>query len=272
VPTATVNGIRIGYELHGAVDGDPLVLVCGLGQTADTWGVSILPGLVDAGYRVITFDNRGIGTSAAPPAPYSVAQMAEDTAALIEHLDFAPCHVAGYSLGSWIVETLGATRPELVRSVTCIAGLNDSTEWEKVECEYGRDLAALDVALPPTTAVMELLVYLPRDRVQDDDEVRAFVELFGSDPPWENPGRLGQWEAAYEWTRTDSTRDRSKITVPLLAVAFANDIDSPPAYARLAVSEIPGGRFIEITDATHLGPFEHPDQVVEALKNFHHSL
>jgi pimeloyl-ACP methyl ester carboxylesterase len=272
VPAATVNGIQIGYEEHGPVDGDPLVLVCGLGQTADTWSVSILPGLVAAGYRVITFDNRGIGTSDSPPAPYSVADMTADTAELIEHLGIGPCHVAGYSLGSWIVETLGASRPELVRSVTCIAGLNDSTEWEKIECEYGRDLAALDAPLPPTSALMELLVYLPREQVQDNDTVRAFVEMFGSDPPWQNPGRLGQWHAACEWTRTESERDRSRITVPVLAVAFAHDIDSPPAYARLAVSEIPGARFIEITDATHLGPFEHPDRVVAALTNFHQSL
>ena len=88
-----------------------------------TWQFSILPGLVDAGYRVITFDNRGMAPSDAPPAPYTVAEMADDTAALIEHLGLAPCHVAGYSLGAWIVETLAADRPELcVRSVRASPG------------------------------------------------------------------------------------------------------------------------------------------------------
>ena len=48
MPDVTVNGIRIAYDEHG--DGDPLVLVCGLGQPALTWPISILPGLVAAGF------------------------------------------------------------------------------------------------------------------------------------------------------------------------------------------------------------------------------
>ena len=192
--------------------------------------------------------------------------MADDTAALIEHLDLAPCRVAGYSLGSWIAETLAADRPELLRAAVCIAGLNQTTEWEKVECEYGRDLAALDVPLPRYQGLMEVLVYLPRSAVQDDDQVRAFVELFGSDPPWGNPGRLGQWEAAFAWTRDEGADALgTEISVPCLAVAFKHDIDSPPRHARIAIAQVPGGHFVEIPDATHMGPFEQPDAVATAL-------
>jgi thioesterase CepJ len=267
MPDATVNGVRLSYEEHG--EGDPVLLVCGLGQPAFTWAASILPGLVAAGYRVITFDNRGMSPSDSPPAPYTVADMAADTAALIEQLDVAPCRVVGYSLGSWIAEVLAADRPELVRAAVCIAGLNPSTEWEKVECEYGRDLAALDVPLPRYQALMEVLVYLPRSKVQDDDQVRAFVELFGSDPPWGNPGRLGQWEAAATWTLEENPEARWKrISVPCLALAFEHDIDSPPRHAERAIAEVPGGRFVEIPGATHMGPFEHPDLVTSALTNF----
>jgi len=267
MPEATVNGIRIVYDEHG--EGEPLVLVCGLGQPANTWEFSILPGLVAAGYRVITFDSRGMAPSEQPPAPYTVTEMAADTAALIEHLDIAPCHVAGYSLGSWIAETLAADRPELLRSVVCIAGLNQTTEWEKVECEYGRDLAALDVPLPRLTAVMEVLVYLPRRAVQDDDQVRSFAELFGSDPPWGNPGRLGQWEAAVAWTKDHDEASRwSRIAVPCLALAFEHDIDSPPHHAGIAIAHVGGGRLVEIPGATHLGPFEHPDAVTQAITTF----
>src|SRR6187399_2168266 len=117
---ATVNGVRLAYEVHG--EGDPLVLVCGLGQPAMTWQFSILPGLVAAGYQVVTFDSRGVPPSEAPPAPYTVAQMAGDTAALIEHLGIGHCVVAGYSLGSWICEVLAADRPDLVRAAVFIAG------------------------------------------------------------------------------------------------------------------------------------------------------
>jgi pimeloyl-ACP methyl ester carboxylesterase len=267
MPDATVNGIRLAYEEHG--EGEPVLLVCGLGQPALSWPVSILPGLVAAGYRVVTFDNRGMPPSETPPAPYTVAEMAADAAALIEHLDLAPCRVVGYSLGSWIAEVLAADRPELVRTAVCVAGLNLSTEWEKVECEYGRDLAALDVPLPRSQGLMELLVYLPRSTVQDNDAVRGFVELFGDDPPWGNPGRLGQWEAAVAWTRQENHAERwSRISVPCLALAFEHDIDSPPRRAERAIAQVPGGRFVEIPDATHLGPFEHPDTVATTITQF----
>ncbi len=244
MPDATVNGVRLAFDLHGPTDGEPVLLVCGLSQPAYTWELSILPGLVAAGYRVVTFDNRGMEPSDAPPAPYTVGEMADDAAGLIEHLDLAPCRVVGYSLGSWITEVLASDRPDLVRAAVCMAGLNASTEWEKVECEYGRDLAALDVPLPRYQGLMELLVYLPRAKVQDNDVVRVFAELFGADPPWGNPGRLGQWEAAVAWTRrVDEVARWERISVPCLAVAFEHDIDSPPArpsgrspMSRVAVS------------------------------------
>jgi len=266
MPTVDADGARLAYAEHG--EGDPVLLVCGLGQPASSWEFSILPGLVAAGYRVVTFDNLGVGDSDDPPDLYTVAEMSADTAELIDELDLAPCHVVGYSLGSWIAELLGV-RPDLVRSIVCMGGLNASTEWEKVSCAYGRDLAALDVPLPPQQGVMELLPYLPRRVLQDNEQVRVFVELFGSDPPWPNPGRLAQWTAAALWTqRPDPVGQWESIAVPCLAVAFEHDIDSPPAYAREAIAHVPDGRLVEIPDTTHLGPFEASDAVVAALTDF----
>jgi pimeloyl-ACP methyl ester carboxylesterase len=118
---------------------------------------------------------------------------------------------------------------------------------------------------------MELLPYLPRSAIQDDEQVRAFVELFGADPPWGNPGRLGQWEATVAWTSEDQATIEarwSRISVPVLAVAFEHDIDSPPAHARRAIAHVPDARIVEIPDATHLGPFEQPDAVAAALTTF----
>jgi pimeloyl-ACP methyl ester carboxylesterase len=267
MPDATVNGIRLAYEVHG--EGDPVVLVCGLGQPAMSWQQSILPELVAAGYQVITFDNRGMPPSATPPAPYTVAGMAADTAALIEHLGVGPCHVAGYSLGAWIAEQLAADHPRAVRSIACVGGLNQTTAWEKVECRYGRDLAALDAPLPADQGVMEVLVYLPREALQQDAVVDVFVEVFGSDPAWGNPGRLGQWEAAAAWTEDGDEAARwSRISVPCLALAFELDIDSPPDHNEAALAHIPDGRLVVVPGATHLGPFEQPHAVATALTTF----
>jgi pimeloyl-ACP methyl ester carboxylesterase len=110
MPNAILNGISIDYTTAG--EGPPVLLICGTGQPADLWFAQVAD-LVAAGHRVITFDNRGCGRSAAPPAPYQVADMAADTAALIEHLGLGPCDVIGYSLGGYIAQQLAVTCPAL---------------------------------------------------------------------------------------------------------------------------------------------------------------
>jgi pimeloyl-ACP methyl ester carboxylesterase len=120
---AIVNGISIDYSITG--QGPPVLLICGTGQPADLWFAQVTD-LAAAGHTVVTFDNRGSGRSAAPPAPYHVADMATDTAALIEHLRLGPCDVIGYSLGSYIAEHLAVTRAELVHRLVLLAGAGAS--------------------------------------------------------------------------------------------------------------------------------------------------
>ena len=98
---AEVNGTRLAYEVHGS--GAPLVLVCGTGQRADSWTLmGTVAEAVGDGYQVVTFDNRGMPPSDAPPPPYTVEQMADDTIGLIEHLGLRDVGVAGISLGGFI--------------------------------------------------------------------------------------------------------------------------------------------------------------------------
>ena len=62
-----LDDVRLAYEDRG--DGDPVVLVCGCGQPAISWDLGIAQGLLEAGFRVVTFDNRGVAPSSSPPAP-----------------------------------------------------------------------------------------------------------------------------------------------------------------------------------------------------------
>lgn len=260
--------VRIAYDVHGdARDARrPVVLVCGLGQAAHTWSVGLLPALLAAGWRVVTFDHRGMGPSDRPPAPYTVDDHAADTAGLVEALGLGPCHLAGYSLGSWVVETLAVERPDLVRTAAFIGGLNRSTAWERISARYGRDLALLADPPPRDHELMQVLAYLPPARVQDDSVVTGLEALLGDGPPWTNPGRLGQWEAAVAWTHGPDRSERwARIGAPSLVVAFGDDIDSPPARAREAAAHLPDCDVLEIGECTHLGVFERPDAVAAGL-------
>src|SRR3954465_12129421 len=84
MPMTNVNGIDINYELEG--DGkETVVLINGLADDLTTW-FGQMPAFLEAGYRVLRFDNRGIGKSARPKGPYTTALMAHDAKALVDSL------------------------------------------------------------------------------------------------------------------------------------------------------------------------------------------
>jgi pimeloyl-ACP methyl ester carboxylesterase len=194
MPHATVNGISIDYSTAG--DGPPVLLICGTGQPADLWFAQVAD-LTAAGHTVITFDNRGCGRSEAPPAPYLVADMAADTAALIEHLGLGSCDIIGYSLGGYIAQELAVTRADLVRRLVLLAGAGPAPAYAVARARAAADLArALDPP-PPSFDVADLLLSLhPMVQLQDDDDaVKITISLIEAGPPWTNPGRLGQYQA-----------------------------------------------------------------------------
>ncbi len=267
MPEVELDGVTIAYDVSG--EGDPIVLVCGCGQPALAWHVGVGPELVRAGYRVITFDNRGIAPSSSPPAPYSIADLVADTLGLVDHLDLDRVRVAGHSMGGWVAETLAAQHPERVRAAAFMGSCNVATEWEKAITTVERDLARLDVDLPNLFYACETLRYLPNRELQDDEIVGGWLELIRDQPPNLNPGRLGQFEACLEWSLDlERTRVWPEISVPCLILAFEHDIDSPPPRAREAATQIPGARYEEIADASHLGIFTHPREVAAVLAEF----
>jgi len=263
----TMDGVTIAYEVRG--DGDPVVLVCGCGQPAIAWQLGLVPALTEAGYQVVTFDNRGVAPSSSPPAPYSVNDMTADTLGLLDHLGLESVRVAGYSMGGWVAETLAISHPERLRAAAFIGSCNVATSWEKAITTVERDLARLDPDLPSLFYAVETLRYLPNHDLQEDAVVEAWLALIGDQPPWPNPGRLGQYEACLAWSNDlERTRRWPTISVPCLVLAFEHDIDSPPARARAAADEIPGARFVEIPGASHLGVFTHGPEVAAALVDF----
>lgn len=109
--------MTMGIRQSGA--GPDVLLIAGLGDDAATWE-NQLSSL--AGFRVTAVDNRGIGRTAAPAGPITVADMAADTAELICALGLGPVHVVGNSMGAAIAQDLALRHPELVRSLVLSGG------------------------------------------------------------------------------------------------------------------------------------------------------
>jgi 3-oxoadipate enol-lactonase len=112
MPTAEVNGIFINYQLQGSGSGDLIVLVNGLADDLLTWDGQV-PAFLNAGYRVLRYDNRGIGKSSRPSGPYTSEMMADDLHELLlrPDLNVKGFHLVGVSMGGMICQSYALKYP-----------------------------------------------------------------------------------------------------------------------------------------------------------------
>ncbi|MBC7733499.1 MAG: alpha/beta hydrolase [Bacteriovorax sp.] len=178
----TANGIALEVEDHGSPDGEPLLLIMGLGMQLVAWHADFVAMLVARGYRVIRFDNRDIGLSqkfdhlGVPnlaldslkyavgmkvKAPYRVADMADDAAALLDALGIPAAHICGASMGGMIAQQLAARHPERVKSLTLIMTSSGSRR------------------LPgPSMKVRSALISRPKDPKNLQSIIAHYVKLY----------------------------------------------------------------------------------------------
>jgi proline iminopeptidase len=172
VPSVTANGLAFEYETLGDPGKPPLLLVMGLGANMRLWPPALCDKLVAAGFHVIRFDNRDSGRSThlghlgvpniaketakyflrmPVRSPYSLDDMAADTAALITALGFERMHVVGASMGGMISQNLAARFPEKVATLTSIMSTTGS---RKLPGPRARALKAL-LSKPPAIGDFE---------------------------------------------------------------------------------------------------------------------
>ena len=129
----SANGIMLEVERHGDPDAVPLVLIRGLGSQLIQWPAPLIAAFVDAGFHVITFDNRDAGLSQKfgdDPA-YTLSDMAADTVGLMDVLGIARAHVLGMSMGGMILQLLALERPERILSATVVMSSSRAPDLPK---------------------------------------------------------------------------------------------------------------------------------------------
>jgi len=257
MPVASVNGTEISYQVHG--EGEPLVLVCGTGQRADSWSfLGMVTEPVEQGYQVVTFDNRGMAPSGCPEGPYTVEMMAEDTVGLIEHLGLSQVRMAGISLGGFVTFQVARSRPDLIRSAVCIAGLVGGSRYVQMLTDARVESLRDGHRMP---AVLDSLLSLPGTfapaTLQNDAVVEAMTAMMDSVfGQWSGPGRQGQYEADTDWIRRSTEWQEQALaetTVPLLVMAHEFDLFFPPTLLSWGAQRLPAGQFLEIAGCGHAG-------------------
>ncbi len=258
MPYALNEGARLYWTAQG--EGIPILLIMGLSFTHEMW-YRVVPWL-SPGYRLILFDNRGMGRSDVPPGPYSIRQMARDAAAVLDAAGVSAAHVAGASMGGMIAQELTLSRPDRVLSLvlgcSTYSGLLGNWPhfrrgpnpllWRKLN-RWERERALWPLLYSDTT---------PLERIEEDLAVRCRC-------CWTSKGFLNQLAGIMLWS---SYRRLPRIKVPTLVIHGAEDHLIPPRSGEVLASRIPGARFHLVPHAGHILLTDQPEVCRQLLTNF----
>jgi pimeloyl-ACP methyl ester carboxylesterase len=218
-------------------------------------------------HRCTGFDPRGVGgTISVTPAPWSISQMAADCIALIEHVCTEPVVLTGLSLGALITQEVAFTRPDLVRVAIPMGTGAKKTgffrQWEEAEISF----AEKGNVLPEDFARAHYAALGYPAEVLGDDELweQCKTYLQGMSHKRDPLMLAAQWRACMEY---DSTESLPKCQVPMHVIAFAEDLQTPPARGRQVAELARDGHFHLLKGLAHMSMFGHrPDAVNERIR------
>jgi 3-oxoadipate enol-lactonase len=260
MPSAAVGAIEINYRIEG--DGpETLVLVNGLADDLGTWGDQV-PAFVEAGYRVLVFDNRGVGRSSKPAGPYTTAMFAADTKALVDHLQITDFHLLGVSMGGMIAQEYAIAYPTDLRSVIFACTYAAPGPFCSRMFSFWADVVGV-AGLPAVMRDVTLWAFTTEFFENRPDELAEFeTAMRFIDQPV--PAYLAQLHSI----QTHDAADRlGGLHVPALVLAGETDILIPVGLSRQLHSLIPGAAWAT-TRGGHACLWEHPDPFNETVIEF----
>ncbi len=256
------GGVELHVEDHG--QGFPFLLIQGLGWSK--WASRGQWADYARRRRVLAFDNRGTGLSAKPPGPYSIEQLADDAASVLDARGLEQADVYGHSMGGYIALTLALQRPELVRSLVLVGTGPGGTGHEPVPretMEIWLSAVGLPVAESVRTAFPTSFTAGWGD--EHSEEYEAFLAQ-RLDPPTPPECWLAQAEAADRY-RTAGV-DVERIEVPALVVHGALDRVVPVANGRLLAARLPHAELVVLPDQAHAPMLEQPRELGALICRF----
>ncbi|GAA2531303.1 alpha/beta fold hydrolase [Pilimelia columellifera] len=262
MPLLPVADRQIRYEDRGS--GEPVVMIMGSAARGQAWHLHQVPCLTAAGFRVITFDNRGIGPES-PVAPFTIDDLTRDTAGLIEELGLGECRVVGTSMGAYVAQELALSHPHLVRQVVLMAS-RARTDTIRAALSRGEaELLDSGVELPVSyRAAVRAMQTLSPTTLDDHRAVRDWLDLF----ELASEGGSGiRAQMALE-SMPDRRTAYGSISAPCHVLSFADDLITSPAQGRELAASIPGATYEVIPDAGHYGYLEQPEAVNRSLLAF----
>jgi len=255
-----VNDIEIAYSIDGS--GDPVVLIGGFTMTKESWGEQVVE--LARHFRVVTFDNRGVGETIVPSEPFTIANMAADTVGLMDALDIDSAHFFGVSMGGLIAQVLGLDYPDRVKKIALGCTTHGGRHAIQPEKAVMGSLAqAMDPNIPAEEAARKRVPVIFSERfIRDEPErVEEFVRLSLQYLP-SPEGAAGQMGALSVF---NVKRRLGEISCPVLVITGSEDRMMPPDNSRLLAEGIPGAELYTVEGTGHSFFLEKPDEVNRVL-------
>lgn len=244
------DGTRIHYDTWGKPDGEPLLLVQGLG--ADRRGWILQRRAFGAKYRCLALDNRGVGKSDVPPGPYDLAMMARDAVAVLDDAGVDRAHIVGASMGGVISQILGVLHADRVRSLTLACTACRQLPWR-------RELLSEWAALAQTEG---MAAFVQRNArwlfgARSFRRLQPLIGPVGGLALNASPDAfLAQVDAIL--AADESLREElHRVAVPTLILVGSQDILTPRGDSEELLSLIPGAKMAVVRGAAHGFMFEH---------------
>ena len=257
----SADGTRIHYITFGPADGEPLLLIHGLGTDHLGW-IMQRPALAKD-FRCIAIDNRGSGRSDKPIASYELTDLASDALAVLDAEGVESAHVVGASMGGVVAQILAVTRPDRVRSLVLACTACNMGEWRE---ELFREWIERAPVLGMRRFMTENLNWLigPRS-MRRLWPIANVIGIMASRSP--SHGVVNQLRALLSVDQSLMS-ELATITAPTLVVVGSQDILTPVADSEQVASMIPGAEFAVIRGAAHGLMFDHARTFNSMLLDF----
>jgi pimeloyl-ACP methyl ester carboxylesterase len=263
MPITTANGIDLYYEIHG--EGEPLLLIMGLSLSSKSWFRTI-PALSKQ-YKVIVFDNRGVGLSGKPNSPYSIEQMADDAKAVLDAAEVESAHIYGISMGGMIAQRLALKYPERIRSLI----LGCTTSGGEKHVPPSSEVSMLMLSRASSTATPEELAWATAPILYSQSFIGSHRDLIAEDIqrrieiPVLPYAYMLQLQACLSH---DTYNEIQQIKTPVLVIHGDEDRLVPYENGVTLVEKIPNAEFLTIKGAGHIYITEANDLVNKRVLEF----
>ncbi len=256
--TEASDGARLHYDLFGRRDGEPVLMIQGLG--VDSRGWMMQRSAIGSRHRGITIDNRGTGRSDKPPGPYSLGQMADDACRVLDAAGIESAHVMGASLGGVISQVLTLLYPDRVRSLVLACTGCRHQRWRR---ELFEEWIASASARGMRVFAHDNARWLVGPR-----SLRRFGPLFDLLGPLAITAPVHAFVAqvrAILDADDDLRLALAGVKVPTLVIVGSQDILTPVGDSEELAEHIPGAELVVIRGAAH-------GLMVEAFRPFNEAV